>query len=272
MLTQETDRSNQLLALQLPQALVYELYMAKSQGRVPRLYLAETLRSGAGITLTREASHYLVTVLRLAEGSEVRLFNAIDGEWRCKLSLASRKAAQVKCLECLREVLPPPDIEYLFAPLKSARLDYLAQKATEMGARTIRPVITRYTISDKVNTERLRANAIEAAEQCNMVYVPDVFEPEKLVDVLGQWPEHRTLIFCDGAADLKNPVGALRQIKPGSIAVLIGPEGGFSDEERQMILALPGVVALSLGPRIMRADTAAVAVMALIQATLGDWA
>ncbi|MEO1159396.1 MAG: 16S rRNA (uracil(1498)-N(3))-methyltransferase [Pseudomonadota bacterium] len=245
--------------------------MARSQGRVPRLYCEQTLSAGSELTLPREASHYLVTVLRCDTGAPVRLFNAIDGEWQCVVSHANRKAARVTCEERLREATPPPDIDYLFAPLKSARLDYLAQKATEMGARRIRPVITRHTVAAKVNLERMRANAIEAAEQCNMVYVPDVADPEKLTDVLAGWPDERTLFFCDERAGQSNPVDTLKQVKPGPMAVLLGPEGGFSEEERDLILALPNVVALSLGPRIMRADTAAVAVLALVQSVLGDW-
>jgi len=245
--------------------------MARSQGRVPRLYCEQTLSAHSELTLSREASHYLVTVLRSGDGATVRLFNAIDGEWQCSISQANRKAAFVTCDERLREVKLPPDIDYLFAPLKSARLDYLTQKATEMGARQIRPVITRYTIADKVNLDRMRANAIEAAEQCNMVYVPDVAEPEKLSQVLANWPDGRTLVFCDERADQANPVDALKQVKLGPLAVLLGPEGGFSEEERDMILSVPDVVALSLGPRIMRADTAAVAVLALVQSVLGDW-
>ncbi len=239
---------------------------------MPRLYCAETLSGEGSITLSREASHYLVTVMRLGQDDEVRLFNSIDGEWRCAIAMANRKAAKVNCVEHLRDATPPPDIDYLFAPLKSARLDYLVQKATEMGARTIQPVITRHTIADKVNIDRMCANAIEAAEQCNMVYVPDVLEPVKLVNLLAEWDEARTLVFCDETAALANPVEVLQQVRPGPLAVLLGPEGGFSDEERQLICSVPGVVALSLGPRIMRADTAAVAVMALVQATLGDWA
>ena len=245
--------------------------MARSQGRVPRLYCEQTLSAHSALTLPREASHYLVTVLRSADGAPVRLFNAIDGEWQCAMSHANRKAARVTCEKRLREATPPPDIDYLFAPLKSARLDYLAQKATEMGARRICPVITRHTVAAKVNLERMRANAIEAAEQCNMVYVPDVAAPEKLADVLAGWPDERTLIFCDERAGQSSPVGTLKQVKSGPMAVLLGPEGGFSEEERDMILALPNVVALSLGPRIMRADTAAVAVLALVQSVLGDW-
>jgi len=245
--------------------------MARSQGRVPRLYCEQTLSARSELTLSRDASHYLVTVLRSDDGAPVRLFNAIDGEWQCVISHANRKAAQVTCEARLREATPPPDIDYLFAPLKSARLDYLAQKATEMGARQLRPLITRHTVADKVNLDRMRANAIEAAEQCNMVYVPDVAEPEKLKDVLASWPGDRTLIFCDERAGQTSPINTLKQVKPGPMAVLLGPEGGFSEEERDMILAVPNVVALSLGPRIMRADTAAVAVLALVQSVLGDW-
>jgi len=245
--------------------------MARSQGRVPRVYCQQTLAATNELALSREASHYLVTVLRSAEGASVRLFNAIDGEWHCVVSHASRKAARVTCEERLREAELPPDIDYLFAPLKSARLDYLAQKATEMGVRRIRPVITRHTVADKVNLDRVRANAIEAAEQCNMVYVPDVAEPKKLKSVLADWPEDRTLIFCDERAGHENPVDTLKRLKTEAVGVLLGPEGGFSAEERDLILSVPNVVALSLGPRIMRADTAAVAVLALVQSVMGDW-
>ncbi len=245
--------------------------MAKSQGRVPRLHFGEQLAGGAELVLPREASHYLVNVLRLGEGAAVRLFNERDGEWQCTISGAHRKAAAVEVVEQLRAATPPPDIEYLFAPLKSARLDYLAQKATEMGVRCIRPVITQHTVAERVKTDRLRANAIEAAEQCNMVYVPEVHDPVRLAEALAGLGSDRVLVFCDEAADLTDPVKALAPLKGRPLAVLLGPEGGFSDDERQMIRSLPQAVALSLGPRIMRADTAAVAVLALVQATVGDW-
>jgi 16S rRNA (uracil1498-N3)-methyltransferase len=235
------------------------------------LYCEQTLSARSTLVLSRDASHYLVTVLRLGDGATVRLFNAIDGEWQCEISQANRKAARVVCNDRLNDVKLPPDIDYLFAPLKSARLDYLTQKATEMGVRRLCPVITRYTIADKVNLDRMRANAIEAAEQCNMVYVPDVNEPEKLGHLLTNWPDNRTLIFCDERANQESPVDALKQVNPGPLGVLLGPEGGFSEEERDMILSVPNVVALSLGPRIMRADTAGVAVLALLQSVLGDW-
>ncbi len=245
--------------------------MAKSQGRVPRLHIDDGLAAGAELILPREASHYLVTVMRLDEGAEVRLFNERDGEWRCIIAGAHRKAAAVEVVEQLRQASPPPDIDYLFAPLKSARLDYLAQKATEMGVRRIRPVITQHTVAERVKLDRLRANAIEAAEQCNMVFVPEVHEPVKLADALAALEPERALVFCDEAAETANPVEALAALRGRPLAVLLGPEGGFSDDERRMILSLPQAIALSLGPRIMRADTAAVAVLALVQATVGDW-
>ena len=245
--------------------------MAKSQGRVPRLYIDDTLAAGADVILPREASHYLINVLRLGEGAQVRLFNERDGEWACELTGAHRKAAAAAPREQLRKASPPPDSDYLFAPLKSARLDYRAQKATEMGVRRIRPVITRHTVAERVKLDRLRANAVEAAEQCNMVWVPEVHEPVRLAEALAGLEAGRRLIFCDEAAEMVNPVEALKSLAPGPLAVLLGPEGGFSEDERAMIRAVPGCVALSLGPRIMRADTAAVAVLALVQAVLGDW-
>ncbi len=175
------------------------------------------------------------------------------------------------CEERLAEPTPPPDIDYVFAPLKHARLDYMAQKATEMGARRLRPVFTDHTVPKRVNTERLRANAIEAAEQCNLVFVPEVLEPVRLDRLLGDWPAERRIIHCDESAEVANPVEALKGIPEGPLAVLVGPEGGFSDRERKLLHALPFVHRISLGPRIMRADTAAVAALAVVQAVLGDW-
>ncbi len=175
------------------------------------------------------------------------------------------------CEERLAEPTPPPDIDYVFAPLKHARLDYMAQKATEMGARRLRPVFTDHTVPKRVNMERLRANAIEAAEQCNLVFVPEVLEPVRLDHLLGDWPAERRIIHCDESADVANPVEALKGIPEGPLAVLVGPEGGFSDRERKLLHSLPFVYRISLGPRIMRADTAAVAALAVVQAVLGDW-
>ncbi|HHN73346.1 MAG TPA: RsmE family RNA methyltransferase, partial [Thermopetrobacter sp.] len=155
--------------------------------------------------------------------------------------------------------------------LKAARLDYMAQKATEMGARRLRPVFTDHTVPKRVKVERLRANAIEAAEQCNLVFVPEVLAPEPLEAVLAAWDPARRIIHCDEAAEVTDPVAALRRLAPGPLAVLIGPEGGFSAREREMLRGLDFVHPVSLGPRVMRADTAAVAALAIVQATLGDW-
>ena len=202
------------------------------------------------------------------------LFNGRQGEWRATLAATGRKSADLVVAERTRPQTPLPDLHYLFAPLKSARLDYLAQKAVEMGAGQIRPVITRYTQGERVNVERLRANAVEAAEQCGILAVPEVAEPERLPVALDAIEPERLLVFCDEDAPVRDPVQALRaagdpQVPP-PLAVLVGPEGGFSEEERALIRARPNTVALSLGPRILRADTAAVAVLALVQAVLGD--
>jgi 16S rRNA (uracil1498-N3)-methyltransferase len=221
--------------------------------------------------LSRDTSHYLVTVLRLSENADVLLFNDSDGEWKAAIAKADRKAAALVCDVQTRQPQLPPDIDYLFAPLKSARLDYLAQKVTEMGVRRLRPVFTRHTVAGKVNLDRLRSNAVEAAEQCNMVYVPEVLEPAKLPAVLRDWPDGRVLVFCDEAAEKSSPLDTLRDIGPAPLAVLLGPEGGFAPDEREMIRTLPFSVPIGLGPRIMRADTAGVAILALVQAVLGDW-
>ena len=166
----------------------------------------------------------------------------------------------------------PPDVDYLFAPLKHARLDYMAQKAVEMGARRLRPVITRHTQVARVNLERLRLNAIEACEQCGVIWTPEIAPVEPLAETLKRWPSERLLVFCDEEAEMASPLDALAGARrDGGVSLMIGPEGGFDEDERAAILSLPRVVRLSLGPRILRADTAAVAALALIQATLGDW-
>lgn len=239
--------------------------------RIPRLYSDRPLGTGLSVALDADQSRYLVKVMRLKAGGHVRLFNGAAGEWLCSIDQASGKACTVNCDEQLAGPGSLPDIDYLFAPLKSARLDYMAQKATEMGARRLRPVITEHTVVRKVNIERLAANAREAAEQCNMVCLPEVCPAEKLESVLANWDPARRLIFCDEAAPQADPLKALGAIEPGPLALLIGPEGGFSPAEQVTLRELPFVTAISLGPRIMRADTAAVAAMALVQAVLGDW-
>ena len=236
----------------------------------PRLFTQEILTPARQFELSREQAHYLVHVLRLKPGDPVSLFNARDGEWLAYLTDAGKKAVAVRVEKCSGEAKPPPDIDFLFAPLKHARLDYLVQKATELGARRLRPVITDRTIAGRVNLERMRANAIEAAEQCNLVFVPEVAEPQKLDRILADWQEGRALVYCDETASVANPLDALAHVALPA-AVLIGPEGGFTDAERDTLRRLSFVNAISLGPRIMRADTAAISALTLMQAVLGDW-
>jgi 16S rRNA (uracil1498-N3)-methyltransferase len=230
------------------------------------------LAEGAEVKLDPQQTNYLVNVLRLGAGAPVLLFNGRDGEFSASLSTNSRKAASLAVGPLTRAQEAPPDVDYLFAPLKHARLDYIAQKAVEMGARRLQPVITRHTQVARVNVDRLRANAIEACEQCGVIWVPEVAPVESLTDALGNWPPERLLVFCDEEAEQASPLDALSMTRAdGGVGLLIGPEGGFGDEERAAILSAPRVLRLSLGPRILRADTAAVAALALIQATLGDW-
>jgi 16S rRNA (uracil1498-N3)-methyltransferase len=236
----------------------------------PRLFLDASLAAAGEIVLSREQAHYLTGVLRLGPGDPLRCFNGRDGEWLAYLASVTKKQVTVRCERRLAEVMPPPDVDYVFAPLKHARLDYVVQKATELGARRLRPVITERTVAGRVNLERMRANVIEAAEQCNLVFVPEVHEPEKLAIVLAAWDPARRLVHCDEMAPVANPLAALTGLATPA-AVLVGPEGGFTDAEKALLKALPFVTAISLGPRIMRADTAAVAALALVQAVLGDW-
>jgi 16S rRNA (uracil1498-N3)-methyltransferase len=241
--------------------------MAKT---TPRLFVEAHLSEGAEFVLENQQGHYLVHVLRLVSGDAVTMFNGRDGECLAYITTISKKSVAVRIERNTSAVKPPPDIDYLFAPLKHARLDYMVQKATELGARRLRPVITQRTIAERVNLDRMKANAIEAAEQCNLVFVPEVLQPLPLANVLANWEPLRRLIYCDEAASVANPVEALKNLKPPA-AVLVGPEGGFTNEERAHLKSLPFVTAISLGPRIMRADTVAIAALAVVQATIGDW-
>ena len=236
-----------------------------------RLFVSSDLAPGASVELDPAQAHYLINVLRCKAGEEILLFNGKDGEWLGGLSAATKKRAIVSLIQQTRRQIPAPDLHYLFAPLKRARLDYMAQKATELGASRLMPVITRRTVAERVNRARLIANAVEAAEQCGILWVPEVGEPEKLAAVLAGWDEKRLLIFADEASPIASPLAALDSKEKRPLAVLIGPEGGFEEEERALLLAQPFVLPISLGPRVMRADTAAVAALALVNATLGDW-
>ncbi len=241
--------------------------MAKT---TPRLYVETPLSEAAEFALAPEQGHYLVHVLRQSSGDTVALFNGSDGEWLAYITTVTKKSLHVRLERRTADVQAPPDIDYLFAPLKHARLDYMVQKATELGARRLRPVITQRTIAERVNLDRMKANAVEAAEQCNLVFVPEVTEPLPLAKILANWDPSRRLIYCDETASVANPVEALKNITPPA-AVLVGPEGGFTAEERAHLKSLDFVTAISLGPRIMRADTVAIAALSVVQATIGDW-
>ncbi len=244
--------------------------------RSPRLYLDQPLVAGARLPLAHAQAHYLANVLRLAPGDPVLAFNGHDGEWRTVLVPVSRRSAALDVEVQTRPQTIANDLHYLFAPLKRSRLDYLVQKAVEMGVSHLRPVVTLHTQAERVNTERMRANVIEAAEQCGILTVPTVDEPVLLPAALAACDPARVIVFCDEAAPVADPIAALQGYRGTAaaalpLAVLVGPEGGFSDEERASLLRRPNHLRLALGPRIMRADTAAVAALALVQAVLGDW-
>lgn len=239
--------------------------------KLQRLFVKSPLSTGAPLTLSADQAHYLGNVLRLKPGDHVLLFNGEDGEWCAKLTALGKKKAEAAVEHQTRPQEHGQDLHYHFAPLKRARLDYMAQKATEMGASVLQPVITRRTVAERVNTGRLQANAVEAAEQCGILAVPEVRKPKTLSKLLEGWDEERLLIFADEAAAAASPVEALAAQAKRPLAVLIGPEGGFEPEERALLLQQTYVSPLSLGPRVMRADTAAVACLALVNAVLGDW-
>ncbi|MBL8882610.1 MAG: 16S rRNA (uracil(1498)-N(3))-methyltransferase [Hyphomicrobium sp.] len=236
-----------------------------------RLYVAADLAADATVVLTADQAHYLLNVLRMAAGSEILVFNGRHGEWRARLEDIKKRSAGLRILAQTRPQTGGPAIHYLFAPLKHARLDYMVQKAVELGVARLSPVMTRRTVPGRVNIERMRLNAIEAAEQCGVLRIPETDDAAALTKTVEDWASGTPLIFCDEDAPVRNPIAALGALAPGPVAVLIGPEGGFDVEERRLLLSKPFVTALSLGPRIMRADTAAVAALTLVNATLGDW-
>lgn len=243
--------------------------MPRYDFRSPRLFVDRKLEPGT-VPLEAAQAHYLRDVLRLKPGDGVLLFNGADGEWRGVLAEAGKRAATLTVEERTRAQPAPSDLHYLFAPLKRARLDYMVQKAVELGVSRLQPVLTRHTQAERVNMARMRANAVEAAEQCGILAVPEIAEPVALARARldpGRW-----LVFCDEEAEVADPLAALAPIGRGEpLALLIGPEGGFAEEERAMLLRHPKVVRLALGPRILRADTAAVAALTLVQAVAGDW-
>jgi 16S rRNA (uracil1498-N3)-methyltransferase len=259
--------------------------MARYDFRQHRLFVENPLKAGAQLALDRDATNYLRNVLRLKSGASILLFNGKDGEWSGTLDASGKRALAVVVGEQTRPQPAPGDLHYLFAPLKHARLDYMVQKAVELGVSKLQPVLTQHTQAARINLERMRANAIEAAQQCGVLAIPDVAEPAPLKAALARLAAERMLIFCDEEAALGDPVKALIEARPPPsalvpldaaraaepVAVLVGPEGGFSEEERAVLLKRPNIVRLALGPRILRADTAAVAALTLVQAVLGDW-
>jgi 16S rRNA (uracil1498-N3)-methyltransferase len=232
---------------------------------LPRLYIDQALGEGAELTLDGAPANYLAAVLRLGPGAQVKLFDDRTGEWLAEIAEAGRKRVSLRLLGKLREREPVPDLWLLFAPIKRGRIDWLVEKATELGVARLVPVLTRRTIVDRLNLERLRSHSIEAAEQCERTALPEMAEPQKLTQLLDGWPEQRTLLFADESGG--DPFAAA----PAPTAILIGPEGGFTDEERAAIRAVPQAKPVSLGPRILRADTAAVAAVSLWMDAAGDW-
>jgi len=256
----------------------YSHGMPSHDFRSPRLYVDQPLAIDLPITLDQGQTHYLADVLRRKPGDRLLVFNGRDGEWEAELAQSGRRGVVLTPRMQTRPQDRASDLHYLFAPLKRARLDYMVQKAVELGAGHLQPVLTRHTQAERVNTARMRANVIEAAEQCGILNLPAVGEPLSLAHALAALSPDRLLVFCDENAPVSDPLAALsapsgdgsgRSARP--VALLIGPEGGFAAEERTAILDRPGTIRLALGPRILRADTAAVAALALVQASLGDW-
>ncbi len=238
---------------------------------IPRLFVANDIEADAEIALAPAQAHYLIHVLRLSEGAEILAFDGKNGEWRAQIVKARKAACCIKMLQKVREQTAAQDVHYAFAPLKQARLDYMVQKATEMGASVLRPVITAHTVVPRLNLEKMHANAIEAAEQCGILTVPSIEPPVKLEALLKACQKSRVIVFCDERDAIAPPLEAIAKLRERKITALIGPEGGFSVSERELLLSKAFVCPISLGPRIMRADTAAVAVLALVNSVLGDW-
>jgi 16S rRNA (uracil1498-N3)-methyltransferase len=234
-----------------------------------RLYVEQPLGQGQSVPLSRDQAHYLFGVMRLSEGDPVLLFNGHAGEWRAVIESAGKRGGSLLAETQTRPQQNPPDLWLLFAPIKKARTDFIVEKATELGAARILPVQTDFTNAERIRQDRLQAHAVEAAEQCGGTFVPEVEALQKLSGLLADWPEDRQIMFCD-----ETRAGAASRLDAGTggkWAILIGPEGGFSQAERDRLDAMPNAHGVSLGPRILRADTAAVAAMTLWQQALGDW-
>jgi 16S rRNA (uracil1498-N3)-methyltransferase len=236
-----------------------------------RLYIEARFGTDVPVQLTSAQSHYLLRVMRAKAGESVRVFNGRDGEWLAHISEASKRSCTLVCKRLIAQQDEAPDLWLVFAPIKKTPADYLAQKATELGARMLKPVFTRRTIVKRVNLERMRANAIEAAEQSGRLTVPEIGAAQSLSSLLSEWPAERNLLFCDEAGEAPPVADALANALDGPWAILIGPEGGFDVNERDTLRAKPFVIPVSLGARILRADTAALAALAIWQSIKGDW-
>lgn len=242
---------------------------------VTRLFVEADLSEGAEIALSESQAHHLRHVMRRADGAPLLLFNGRDGEWSGTLALTGKKAANARAGQRTREQAGEPDLWLCFAPIKRARIDLVAEKATELGASVLQPVLTQHTAVERVNVERLQANAQEAAEQTERLSVPEVRAPIDLVKLLGGWPQGRRVLLCDETGGGLPIAEALMSIDPAARtspwAILVGPEGGFSADELTHIRRIKDVTSVGLGPRILRADTAALAALAVWQALIGDW-
>lgn len=245
--------------------------MARCDFRTPRLYVLGDLAAGGAATPSEAGVHYLRNVLRLPAGAEVQVFNGRDGEWLARLAAVSKRETRLEILRPLRPQPPASPLHYAFAPIKHARLDFVVEKAVELGAGRITPVITQHTQVTRVNIERMRANVIEAAEQCGVLALPEAEAAVSFADWLAALDSRRAVVFCDEDAEISDPLRALQEAPAAPLTLIVGPEGGFHPKEREALLTRSGVIRLSLGPRILRADTAAIAALALVQAARGDW-
>jgi 16S rRNA (uracil1498-N3)-methyltransferase len=240
-------------------------------GGKTRLYVAGDLGEGVAVTLDEGQTHYLLHVLRAETGNLVSLFNGRDGEWLAEITAAAKRGVTATCRRHTQAQRGTPDIWLAFAPVKKTPSDYLVQKAAELGVSVLQPVFTRRTIVGRINEERMAANAVEAAEQSGRLTVPEVRSGISFDKLLASWPQDRRLLFCDEGGDAKSMTQAARESRGGPSAILTGPEGGFDPQERAALRALPFVVPVTLGPRILRADTAALAALAIWQAVAGDF-
>ncbi len=245
--------------------------MAVHDFKSQRLYVENSLEQGKAFDALREQANYLLNVLRMKDGDSILVFNGKDGELRAKVEEKGRKKCNLVPVEQIRPQPIPPRLVYCFAPLKQARLDYMVQKAVEMGVGVLQPVITQFTQAREVKAKRLHSNAVEAAEQCGILTLPEIREPLSIREMVTQLDDKTYLVFCDEAQTNQNAISLLEAKRDETMALLIGPEGGFSDEERELLAQRSNVIKLGLGPRILRADTAAVAALAMLQAHAGDW-